>query len=111
MSNNKTTDSDGYVVNYQPSSAVYVDFTSPSYSVSASGTEGYYDVKEKLGVDWAFIHLETAGKLDVVPLQHDDDGEILIPFQAGTTELKVRRIYYHHENTADKFYLFYNARK
>jgi hypothetical protein len=84
---------------------VEVNFTYPEYSTSASDTTGYYDVKEELGVSYAFVHTDTGGDLDVV--FYDDDTEVLFPFQAGTDEGKVKRIYYHADNTIDKFWLRY----
>ena len=72
MGANYTTDYDGKGVTYQPSHCVYVDFTDSGYSEGASGTEGYYDVSEELGVDWAFVHTESGGKLDVVFFGDDD---------------------------------------
>ena len=91
---------------FQGTKCVEVDFTDVGeYSESASGTTGYFDVYEELNKDFAYIHLENAGKLDVVFAE--DDTEVLFPFQAGTTEHKIKRIYYHVDNTVDKFYVVY----
>jgi len=100
----RTLDRSGSVT-YQPTRCVKVDFTTSDYSESVSGEAGYYDVKEKLGVPYAFVHTETGGDLDVV--FYDDDSEVLFPFQAGTDDGKVKRIYYHVDNSITTFWLRY----
>jgi len=90
----------------QPTRCVRVDFSDSSdYSVSASDTTGYFDVWDELRVEYAFVHTETGGKLDVV--FYEDDNEELFPFQSGTDLGKVKRIYYHVENTISEFWLRY----
>jgi hypothetical protein len=102
--NNQLADYDGRGLIHQPSHVRYVDFTNTSeWSRSASGETGYFDVYEELGVDWAFIHLETSAKLDVEFLE--DTESTLFPFQAGTDEGKVKRIYYNADNTTTEFWL------
>jgi hypothetical protein len=97
-------DKDGQVV-HQPAHCVEVNFTYPEYSTSASDTTGYYDVYEELGVPYVFVHTDGGGKLDVV--FYGDDSEVLFPFKDGTDEGKVKRIYYHADNTISQFWLRY----
>jgi hypothetical protein len=111
--NNRITDYSGHGIVFQGTNCVKVDFTdSSTYSSSASDTAGYYDVAEELGVDWAYMHLNTGGNMTVVFLNDDPDtGEVLFPFQAGTTEHKIKRIYYNQDNDYDKFYLVYTKKE
>lgn len=106
MGPNTITDYDGRAVLHQPSKCVVVDFINDTgYSESASDTTGYYDVYEELGVDWAFIQLDAAADLDVEFL--DDDTSVVFPFQVGTNEHKIKRIYYNASNGTNKFWLVY----